>query len=52
VVFTVSGESKRDALAAVSSGADLPAARVRAHQVVWLVDREAAGQVGPPEDDG
>jgi 6-phosphogluconolactonase len=51
VVFTVSGEAKRDALAAVSSGADLPAARVRARQVVWLVDREAAGQVGSPEDD-
>jgi 6-phosphogluconolactonase len=52
VVFTVSGESKREVLAAISSGADLPAARVRAHQVVWLVDREAAGQVGSGEDDG
>jgi 6-phosphogluconolactonase/glucosamine-6-phosphate isomerase/deaminase len=47
VVFTVSGAAKHDAFAAVSAGADLPAARVRARQVVWLVDREAAGQVGP-----
>jgi 6-phosphogluconolactonase len=52
VVFTVSGESKRDAFAALSSGADLPAARVRARQVVWLVDREAAGQAGSAQDDG
>ena len=52
VVFTVSGQSKRDAFAAISSGADLPAARVRARQVMWLVDREAAGQVGTGEDDG
>jgi 6-phosphogluconolactonase len=46
VVFTVSGEDKHEAFAAVSAGADLPAARVRARQVLWLVDREAAGQVG------
>ena len=51
VVFTVSGESKHEAFAAVSSGADVPATRVRAHQVLWLVDREAAGQAGSPEDD-
>ena len=52
VVFTVSGESKRDAFTAVAAGSDLPAARVRAHQVLWLVDREAAGQVGSAEGDG
>jgi 6-phosphogluconolactonase/glucosamine-6-phosphate isomerase/deaminase len=52
VVFTVSGESKREAFAAVSSGADLPASRVRARQILWLVDREASGQVGPTGDDG
>ena len=46
VVFTVSGAAKHEAFAAVSSGADVPAARVRARQVVWLVDRDAAGQVG------
>lgn len=43
VLFTVTGESKRPALKAVMEGEDLPAARVTADQVVWLVDREAAG---------
>ena len=42
VVFTVSGASKREAFAAVSSGADVPARRVRAARVLWLVDRAAA----------
>lgn len=42
VVFTVAGESKREALQAVIDGADLPAARVQADQIVWLVDRDAA----------
>jgi 6-phosphogluconolactonase len=42
-VFTVSGPDKHDAWAAVSAGSDLPAARVRAGEVVWLVDGAAAG---------
>lgn len=42
VVFTVAGQEKREALEAVMSGADLPAARVTADRVVWLVDRDAA----------
>ena len=42
VVFTVSGEDKREAMQAVAEGADLPAARVRAERVVWLVDPAAA----------
>lgn len=42
VLFTVAGESKRPALKAVMEGEDLPAARVTADQVVWLVDRQAA----------
>jgi 6-phosphogluconolactonase len=42
VVFTVSGEEKREALQAIIDGADLPAARVRAERVVWLVDQAAA----------
>jgi len=46
VVFTVSGVAKHDVFAAVSAGEDLPAARVRADQVLWLVDREAAGRLG------
>ena len=41
VIFTVVGESKRDALAAVMDGADLPAARVTADRVLWLVDQSA-----------
>ena len=43
VVFTVDGAAKRDALAAVRRGDDLPATRVRAGRVVWLVDDAAAG---------
>ena len=42
VVFTVAGADKRAALQAVIDGADLPAARVTADRVVWLVDRDAA----------
>ncbi len=42
VVFTVAGESKRDVLGQVIDGADLPAARVTADRVIWLVDRDAA----------
>jgi 6-phosphogluconolactonase len=45
VVFTVSGASKRDAFGAIRSGRDLPAARVRAGKVVWLVDGEAGGDL-------
>jgi 6-phosphogluconolactonase len=51
-VFTVSGGDKHDAFAAVSAGADLPAARVRARQILWLVDRAAAGQAGPGPTEG
>jgi 6-phosphogluconolactonase len=42
VVFTVSGAEKRDALARVRAGEDLPATRARAERVVWLVDSAAA----------
>jgi 6-phosphogluconolactonase len=45
VVFTVAGTSKRDAFSRIVAGADLPAGRVSAQSVVWLVDAEAAGQV-------
>jgi 6-phosphogluconolactonase len=44
VVFTVAGEDKREAFAGVRRGDErLPAARVRADRIVWLVDRAAAG---------
>jgi len=42
VVFTVSGEDKRDAMQAVYEGRDVPATRVEADRVLWLVDPSAA----------
>jgi 6-phosphogluconolactonase len=42
-VFTVAGESKRAAVAALRRGDDIPALRVHARRVVWLVDAAAAG---------
>jgi 6-phosphogluconolactonase len=42
VVFTVAGAGKRETLQAVIDGADLPAGRVDADKVVWLVDHDAA----------
>jgi 6-phosphogluconolactonase len=41
-VFTVEGDDKRDALRRVLAGDDLPAARVSAARVTWLVSRELA----------
>ena len=43
IVFTVAGEDKRDALARVRAAEDVPAARVDAERVVWLVDPAALG---------
>jgi len=43
VVFAVAGEDKRDAFARIRAGDDLPAARVTAERVLWLVDPAAAG---------
>lgn len=43
VVFTVAGTGKREALARIRAGEDLPASRVTAERVVWLVDAEAMG---------
>jgi len=45
VVFTVAGTQKHEAWAKVAAGEDVPAARVRATEVLWLVDREASGAV-------
>src|SRR5262249_48175839 len=43
MLFIVSGSDKREVLARVSSGADLPATRAYAEgDLVWLVDRDAA----------
>ena len=42
-VFTVAGADKRAALDRVKAGEDVPAARVRARRVLWLVDAAADG---------
>jgi 6-phosphogluconolactonase len=45
MLFLVSGENKRDILARVLGGEDLPASRARSDGgLVWLVDRAAAGE--------
>ncbi|HET9730920.1 MAG TPA: 6-phosphogluconolactonase [Acidimicrobiia bacterium] len=41
VIVTVEGPSKREPLTRVSAGDDLPAARIRAERVVWIVDQAA-----------
>jgi len=47
MLFLVSGPSKRQILAQVFSGADLPAARAYSEgDLVWLVDRDAAPEHG------
>jgi len=43
VVVTVEGRGKAEAFARLRAGEDLPANRVRAGRVVWLVDEAAAG---------
>ncbi len=48
VVFTVSGATKRDALRRVVAGEDLPAGRVTAEDVLWLVDAAAVGDTALP----
>jgi 6-phosphogluconolactonase len=42
-VFTVAGEGKRDALDRVKTCDEVPAARVSAGRVIWLVDEAANG---------
>lgn len=46
VLFTVAGSDKRPVMERIVAGEQLPAARVRADHVVWLVDREAAPTSG------
>jgi len=46
VLVTVAGEAKREALARVAAGDEsLPATRVRAGRVLWIVDPAAAGDL-------
>ena len=44
-VVTVVGEEKAEALAAVARGDDLPATRLRADRLVWIVDPAAASRL-------
>jgi 6-phosphogluconolactonase len=44
-LFTVSGAEKAEALARVAADDDVPAARVRAEQVLWIVDPAAAAKL-------
>jgi 6-phosphogluconolactonase len=43
VVFTVAGADKRDAMARVRNAGNVPAAKVTASRVIWLLDPAAAG---------
>jgi 6-phosphogluconolactonase len=43
VVFTVVGADKRDAMARVRGAGNVPAAKVTASRVIWLLDPAAAG---------
>ncbi len=45
VLVTVAGEDKREIVARLAAGEDLPAARIRGERVVWLVDPAAAGEL-------
>lgn len=47
-VFTVAGEEKHQALTRLRAGEDLPAGRVAAGEVLWLVDAAALGASGVP----
>jgi 6-phosphogluconolactonase len=42
VVVTVTGADKCDAMTRIAAGEDLPAARIRADKIIWLVDEAAA----------
>ncbi len=44
-VVTVVGEEKAEALAGLARGEDLPATRLRAERLVWLVDPAAASKL-------
>jgi 6-phosphogluconolactonase len=47
IVVTVAGTGKRDALARIRAGEDLPAARLSGRDVLWLVDADALGDATP-----
>lgn len=43
VVVTVAGDEKRDAVARIRAGEELPGARIKAQRVIWLGDEAALG---------
>jgi 6-phosphogluconolactonase/glucosamine-6-phosphate isomerase/deaminase len=43
-VVTVAGEEKREAIDRIRKGEDLPGARIRAQQVLWLGDEAALAE--------
>ena len=43
VVVAVSGSEKRKPIARIRAGEHLPAARIRAAEVIWILDRDAFG---------
>ncbi len=43
VVVTVAGDEKREAIARIRSGEDVPAASIRGQEVIWLCDPQALG---------
>ena len=45
-IFTVAGADKQEAMQRVYDGDDVPASRVTADRVLWLVDRAAAPRPG------
>jgi 6-phosphogluconolactonase len=45
MIFTVAGTDKRGAFEKIFKGGNLPAAKATAHEVLWLVDRAAAGDL-------
>jgi 6-phosphogluconolactonase len=45
VLVTVCGKEKQAVMARIAAGDDLPACNIRADQVLWLVDRDAAGDL-------
>jgi 6-phosphogluconolactonase len=46
-LFTAAGDEKRDAVRRLRHGDDLPAGRVAAPEIRWLIDRQADDGAGP-----
>jgi 6-phosphogluconolactonase/glucosamine-6-phosphate isomerase/deaminase len=51
VIFCVIGAARADVVAKIAAGGDLPASRVSADRVVWLIDTAAASQLSGARDE-